>query len=101
MRGASSRNSLAACGSPPPSARKRVGAPKTPSASGSNRPAPFPGGPADRCLIWDTADPYLYLRTTADHRAIIGGGDEPFRDPTARDRLLAAKTRALKRRFRR
>lgn len=60
----------------------------------------FTGWPAERCLIWDTADPYLYLRTTADDRAIIGGYDEPFRDPRARDRLLPAKTAALGRRFR-
>lgn len=60
----------------------------------------FEGWPAERCLIWDTADPYLYLRTTSDGRAIIGGYDEPFRDPRTRDRLLAGKTTALKRRFR-
>lgn len=62
--------------------------------------AEFAGWPADRCLIWDTADPYLYLRTTADGRAMIGGYDEPFRDPRARDRLLPAKVGALQRRFR-
>lgn len=60
----------------------------------------FTGWPADRCLLWDTADPYLYLRTTCDGRAIIGGCDEPFRDPQSRDRLLAAKVATLKRRFR-
>ncbi|HUR57513.1 MAG TPA: FAD-binding oxidoreductase, partial [Opitutaceae bacterium] len=59
----------------------------------------FAGWPAGRCLIWDTADPYLYLRTTSDGRAIIGGYDEPFRDPRARDRLLSAKVVALRRRF--
>ena len=60
----------------------------------------FPGWPANRCLIWETADPYVYLRTTSDDRVIIGGYDEPFSDPVARDRLLAAKTAALRRRFR-
>jgi glycine/D-amino acid oxidase-like deaminating enzyme len=60
----------------------------------------FSGWPADHCLIWETADPYLYLRTTEDHRVIIGGYDEPFRDPAERDRLLGAKTAALQRRFR-
>jgi glycine/D-amino acid oxidase-like deaminating enzyme len=59
----------------------------------------FRGWPANRGLIWDSADPYCYLRTTADGRAIIGGFDEPFRDPKARDRLLTAKTRQLRRRF--
>lgn len=60
----------------------------------------FPGWPADRCLIWETADPYVYLRTTAERRIIIGGYDEPFRDPEARDRLLGAKSARLQRRFR-
>lgn len=61
----------------------------------------FEGWPADRCLIWETARPYVYLRTTADGRAMIGGYDEPFRDPRARDQLLSAKTLALKRRLHR
>jgi glycine/D-amino acid oxidase-like deaminating enzyme len=60
----------------------------------------FAGWPANRALIWDTADPYLYLRTTPDHRAIIGGYDEPFRSGRARDQRLAAKCTLLRRRFR-
>jgi glycine/D-amino acid oxidase-like deaminating enzyme len=59
----------------------------------------FSGWPAARCLIWETARPYVYLRVTDDARVMIGGYDEPFRDPVSRDRLLAAKTRALMRRF--
>lgn len=60
----------------------------------------FPGWPSKRSLLWETGDPYLYLRTTSDERIIVGGYDEPFSDPAARDRLLPAKTRALQRRFR-
>jgi glycine/D-amino acid oxidase-like deaminating enzyme len=60
----------------------------------------FPGWPADRCLLWETGDPYTYLRTTSDNRVVIGGYDEPFSDPAARDRLLGAKTRSLQRRLR-
>ena len=59
----------------------------------------FSGWPAGRCLIWETARPYLYLRITDDSRVMMGGYDEPFRDPASRDRLLGAKTRALARRF--
>lgn len=59
----------------------------------------FAGWPGGR-LIWETARPYFYLRTTVDGRAIIGGYDEPFRDPKARDALLPVKTAALTRRFR-
>lgn len=61
--------------------------------------ADFPGWPAGLPLIWETGDPYLYLRTTGDHRVIMGGYDEPFRDPVARDRLLPGKVTALRRRF--
>lgn len=58
----------------------------------------FPGWPEQR-LMWETARPYFYLRTTADGRAMIGGYDEPFRDPRRRDALLAHKTRLLTRKF--
>lgn len=57
------------------------------------------GWPVRGCQIWETARPYLYLRTTSDRRCIIGGYDEPFRDPEKRDRLLPAKTAALRRRL--
>ncbi|MBP2000468.1 glycine/D-amino acid oxidase-like deaminating enzyme [Paenibacillus shirakamiensis] len=30
----------------------------------------------ERCLIWETARPYLYMRTTAEGRIVIGGLDE-------------------------
>lgn len=50
-------------------------------------------------LIWETAQPYLYLRTTPDGRALIGGLDEPFRNPMLRDKLLARKTRKLEKAF--
>ncbi|WP_238996531.1 NAD(P)/FAD-dependent oxidoreductase [Paenibacillus pinistramenti] len=30
----------------------------------------------EKCLIWESARPYLYLRTTPDHRIIVGGLDE-------------------------
>jgi glycine/D-amino acid oxidase-like deaminating enzyme len=61
----------------------------------------FPGWPHERCLIWETADPYTYLRTTADGRILVGGADEKFRDPARRDRLLETKARLLERRFHR
>ena len=46
-------------------------------------------------LFWDYADPYIYGRTTDDLRLLIGGNDEPYRDPLRRGRALPAKTRAL------
>ena len=32
----------------------------------------------EHCLIWETADPYLYIRTTDGNRIIVGGEDEKF-----------------------
>jgi glycine/D-amino acid oxidase-like deaminating enzyme len=43
-------------------------------------------------MIWNTADPYLYIRTTSDRRIIAGGRDEEFFNPRRRDRLLPRKT---------
>lgn len=40
------------------------------------------------CLIWETKDPYVYMRPTKDNRILIGGRDEPFYNPTRRDGLL-------------
>ena len=53
----------------------------------------------EECLIWEHADPYLYCRTTADHRIILGGEDEPFVDPQKRDEMVPAKTKTLLRKF--
>jgi glycine/D-amino acid oxidase-like deaminating enzyme len=46
-------------------------------------------------LIWEAADPYLYIRTTTDGRVIVGGEDEDIKDEKVRDALLPAKVRAL------
>lgn len=48
-----------------------------------------------RCLIWEAADPYLYIRTTADDRVVVGGEDADFSDEARRDRLLPAKVGRL------
>ncbi len=49
----------------------------------------------DHALIWETAKPYLYMRTTPDGRIIVGGRDELFRTPALRDALLGKKANAL------
>lgn len=49
----------------------------------------------DDVLIWNTANPYLYMRTTPDNRILIGGRDEDFRDPVKRDKLIVKKTKQL------
>jgi glycine/D-amino acid oxidase-like deaminating enzyme len=52
-----------------------------------------------RSLIWESGTPYLYLRTTAENRIIVGGEDEPFVNPPRRDALIPQKTRTLLRKF--
>lgn len=44
----------------------------------------------ERSLIWETARPYLYLRTTDDGRLLAGGEDEPWAE---RHRSLATLRR--------
>ena len=53
----------------------------------------------DSTLIWNTDDPYLYMRTTNDGRIIVGGRDEPFYNPEKRDRLLDKKSLKLEQDF--
>lgn len=53
----------------------------------------------DQALVWETATPYLYMRTAPGGRIIVGGRDEPFRSPKLRDALLAKKANALHRDF--
>jgi len=51
-------------------------------------------------VIWNTAKPYLYMRTTKDNRIIIGGRDEEFFSHIKRDKLIPHKTRLLENDFR-
>lgn len=53
----------------------------------------------EEVLLWNTDDPYLYLRTTQDRRIIIGGRDEKFYDPAKRDKLLDQKSERLEKDF--
>ncbi|KPE49274.1 NAD(P)/FAD-dependent oxidoreductase [Chryseobacterium indologenes] len=46
-------------------------------------------------LVWNTDDPYLYMRTTDDGRVLIGGGDEDFYDAEKRDALLGKKEKEI------
>ncbi|UTR16388.1 FAD-binding oxidoreductase [Salipaludibacillus sp. LMS25] len=49
----------------------------------------------ERSLIWETARPYTYIRTTADNRVIIGGLDDPTNYPEVRDSKLVNKRHKL------
>lgn len=50
-------------------------------------------------LIWETARPYLYLRTTADGRVIVGGLDEDNPEPLHNERQRHARTDKLHRKL--
>ncbi|MES2622527.1 MAG: FAD-binding oxidoreductase, partial [Bacteroidota bacterium] len=53
----------------------------------------------EKTLLWNTADPYLYMRLTKDNRIIIGGRDEEFYNPGKRDKLIKKKSGLLKQDF--
>jgi len=48
-----------------------------------------------KALLWNTADPYLYMRTTPDNRILMGGRDETFSNSKKRDDLLPDKRELL------
>ena len=50
-------------------------------------------------LVWNTDDPYLYLRSTPDKRILIGGEDENFKDAERRDRQIEKKEQRLMAKF--
>jgi glycine/D-amino acid oxidase-like deaminating enzyme len=54
-----------------------------------------------RCLVWESARPYLYARTTSDNRIMIGGEDDPFRNPAHRDARVPDKGARLLKKARR
>jgi glycine/D-amino acid oxidase-like deaminating enzyme len=59
----------------------------------------FEGWGEDRCLIWETARPYFYARTTGDGRVIMGGADKPFATAHKQEKLILRQTRKLEASF--
>jgi glycine/D-amino acid oxidase-like deaminating enzyme len=53
----------------------------------------------DHTLMWETARPYLYVRTTADNRAIIGGADLPFKGARRLEKVQDKQTARVAARF--
>ncbi|WP_210151068.1 NAD(P)/FAD-dependent oxidoreductase [Chryseobacterium scophthalmum] len=49
----------------------------------------------EHTLVWNTDDPYIYMRSTDDERLLIGGGDEDFSNPEKRDSLLNKKEKEI------
>jgi len=54
--------------------------------------------PCRDLMLWEAADPYIYLRC-AGRRIICGGEDEEFSDAKKRDKLIAKKAAALQRKL--
>ena len=46
-------------------------------------------------MVWESARPYLYLRTTGDGRLLVGGDDDAVDIPARRDRRVEKKARGL------
>jgi len=61
-------------------------------------PLPEGVGPLANCLVWETARPYLYVRSTRDARVIVGGEDDKIDIPLKRDALVARKVEKLRKR---
>lgn len=51
-------------------------------------------------LIWETREPYLYIRTDDTNRIIVGGEDIPYNNTVARKFLLDRKAEVLEKKFR-
>lgn len=46
-------------------------------------------------MMWESARPYLYLRSTGDGRLLVGGEDDAIDVPSRRDRRVEKKARTL------
>ena len=62
---------------------------------------PVTGGLGElaNCLAWESARPYLYVRSTADQRLIVGGEDDAIDIPLKRDASVGRKAETLQRKF--
>ncbi len=54
-----------------------------------------------KAMYWEAADPYLYVRATADGRIVAGGEDINSCDSDTRNKLLPAKAGVIKAKFER
>lgn len=54
----------------------------------------------ERCLIWQTRNPYLYIRTDDNNRIIVGGEDTSSNRASRRRSRLPHKAATLERKFR-
>jgi len=50
-------------------------------------------------LVWDTNDPYLYLRTTDDGRILVGGEDDTFKNTIMQQEIKEKKSVLLQKKL--
>lgn len=50
----------------------------------------------ENTLVWNTAVPYMYLRTTDDGRLLVGGEDVSFSNAKERDQILTEKAKKIR-----
>ena len=50
-------------------------------------------------LVWDTDNPYIYMRTTDDERLLVGGEDIPYKYNPATDKLKKRKSELLQKKL--
>ena len=53
-------------------------------------------GPLKHTMVWESARPYLYMRSTGDGRLLVGGEDDGVDIPARRDARVDKKARILK-----
>lgn len=75
--------------------RKRVAKNRSSYAFITDPIAPEVLGPLRDTMMWESARPYLYLRSTGDGRLLVGGEDDAIDVPSRRDRRVEKKARTL------
>ena len=61
----------------------------------ATKPIPAKAFWPTRCLVWEASDPYLYMRTTADNRILVGGEDSGLNDADRRQAAIPNKSQRL------
>ena len=52
-----------------------------------------------KTMAWESARPYIYLRSTSDGRLLIGGEDDAIDIPAKRDAILEKKVKSLQKKI--
>ena len=59
-------------------------------------PVPEGLGALRDCMLWESARPYLYARSTSDGRLLVGGEDDRIDIPARRDAMVMRKAERLR-----